>query len=238
MGSFNRGYIDFLSGLDENNTKQWFKANKKWYELAVREPFKNFLEQLRPGILKLDESIKMPTKEALFRINNDLRFLKNQVPYKTHMAAGFSRNGRKSQFAGFYIQIGHKQIAIGGGLPYLESEVLRKIRIEIGYNTQKFNNVLESASFKRYFDSLLGEKDNDLPKSFEEIASNNPIIAKKQFYYCAFYETESLLFRDDLIEFILDHFRAGIEVNMFLINTITNFSKQVMSSTQKSVLQF
>ncbi|MCK5469188.1 MAG: DUF2461 domain-containing protein, partial [Cyclobacteriaceae bacterium] len=145
---FNQGYIDFFRQLNANNSRQWFNENRKWYELAVREPFKDLIDELLPEIKKLDEGIHMESKEALFRVNRDLRFSQDKPPYKTHMAAGFSRGGRKSQYAGFYLQIGLKHIIIGGGLPYIEKEVLRKIRIEIGYSNKEFQRIIEDSEFK------------------------------------------------------------------------------------------
>ena len=141
---FSKAYIDFFEQLKKNNSKDWFNENRKWYELAVREPFKGLIEELLPEIHLLDPSILMESKDAMFRINRDLRFSNDKTPYKTHMAAGFSRGGRKSQFAGFYLQIGLNHIVIGGGLPYIEKDVLRKIRIEIGYNTEEFQRIIES----------------------------------------------------------------------------------------------
>ncbi|MCK5206444.1 MAG: DUF2461 family protein, partial [Cyclobacteriaceae bacterium] len=45
---FNQGYIDFFRQLNANNSRQWFNENRKWYELAVREPFKDLIDELLP----------------------------------------------------------------------------------------------------------------------------------------------------------------------------------------------
>jgi uncharacterized protein (TIGR02453 family) len=221
---FNQGYIDFLKQLEINNNQEWFKENKKWYELAVREPFKNLIDVLIPEVEKLDEHIDMESKDALFRINRDLRFSREKNPYKTHMAAGFSRGGRKSQYAGFYFQIGHTDILIGGGLPFIEKEVLRKIRREIGYNREAFQKISGDLKFKSLYGAVLGENDKDLPKAFADIYEETPMIANKQFYYAALYKTEDLLFNEDLAVFIINHFRAGMAFNDFLIRAISDFS--------------
>ena len=239
MTYFNRGYIEFLQRLSENNNKSWFRENKKWYELAVREPFKKLLSDLLPGVKELDPEINMESKDALFRINRDTRFSRNQLPYKTYMSAGFSRGGKKSQYAGFYLQIGANHIVMGGGLPYIDKDVLRKIRIEIGFNLPAFKRILSVRNFTDLYGTLLGEVDQDLPKSFAHISKEFPLIAKKQLYYFAFYRTDELLFNETLPNIILKHFQAGSEMNMFLINAIGDFSKSpVHSSTGKAVLEF
>jgi len=235
---FNHGYIEFLEQLNNHNNKKWFRDNKKWYELAVREPFKELVSDLIPEIQKIDLEIRMEPKDALFRINRDMRFSKYRHPYKTHMAAGFSRRGRKSALAGYYLQIGKKLTVIGGGLPYLDREILRKIRIEIGYNPEKFHEIINSSKFKNVYGSLLGEIDNDLPKSFLEIANSNPIIFKKQFYYAAFHKTEDVICRKDLVQFIISHFQAGTALNNFLINAVTNFIRPIQTKSSRKVLEF
>lgn len=234
---FNQGYIDFFAQLENNNNKRWFSENKKWYDLAVREPFKDLIDELLPEVKKLDEAIHMESKDALFRVNRDLRYTKDKKPYKTHMAAGFSRGGRKSQYAGFYLQIGHKQIIIGGGLPFIEKDILRKIRIEIGYNNKLFKQIIEDPEFKSLFGFVLGENDKELPKNFSGIYEENPLIANKQFYYGALYKTEELLFQNDLPMQIMRHFNAGVNFNNFLIKAISKFVKPIYPSGKRKVME-
>ena len=235
---FNQGYIDFFQQLNENNNRKWFDENRKWYELAVREPFKELLDDLLPEIKKLDEGIHMESKDALFRVNRDLRFSQGKPPYKTHMAAGFSRGGRKSQYAGFYLQLGLNDIIIGGGLPFIEKERLKKIRIEIGYNKKELQRIIEHPDFKSLFGFVLGENDKELPKNFIDIYEENPLIANKQFYYGSLYQTEKWLFKEDLPQHIMKHFHAGFNFNKFLIKAISNFAKFVSPEIRKRVPEF
>ena len=235
---FNQGYIDFFQQLNENNNRKWFDENRKWYELAVREPFKELLDDLLPEIKKLDEGIHMESKDALFRVNRDLRFSQDKPPYKTHMAAGFSRGGRKSQYAGFYLQLGLNDIIIGGGLPFIEKERLKKIRIEIGYNKKELQTIIEHPDFKSLFGFVLGENDKELPKNFIDIYEENPLIANKQFYYGSLYQTEKWLFKEDLPQHIMKHFHAGFNFNKFLIKAISNFAKFVSPEIRKRVPEF
>lgn len=235
---FNQGYIDFFNQLEKNNNKQWFNDNRKWYELAVREPFKELIDDVLPHIKKIDSGINMQSKDALFRVNRDLRFSTDKKPYKTHMAAGFSRGGKKSQFAGFYLQIGLKHILIGGGVPFLEKETLRKIRIEIGYNGEEFRRIINEPEFRSIFGFIHGETEKKVPKSFVEIQENFPMIANKQFYYGALYKTENWLFKKELLELIIHHFRAGVDFNNFMIKAISNFSEPVVHKPGRKVLEY
>lgn len=230
---FNKAYIDYFDQLSKNNSKEWFNENKKWYELAVREPFKALIEELLAKIQAIDSGIYMESKDAMFRINRDLRFSDDKTPYKTHMAAGFSKGGRKSQYAGYYLQIGLHHIVVGGGLPYIEKDVLRKIRIEIGYSIEEFQHIINNPQFKSYFGFVHGESQKEIPQSFSGIYENNPVIANKQFYYGALYDTESWLFKEELPDFILGHFKVGFDFNQFLIKAISNFTQRIHQRNSK-----
>lgn len=235
---FSQSYIDFFNQLEKNNNREWFYENKKWYELAVREPFKVLIDELLPGIMQLDEGISMDTKDAIFRINRDLRFTENEKPYKDHMAAGFTRSGKKSQFAGFFLQVGQHHILIGGGVPFLEKETLKKIRIEIGYNSDEFEHIINESEFKRLFGFIHGETEKVIPKPFIDIHEAQPMVANKQFYYGAIYPTEQLLFDIDLPKIILTHFRAGVAFNNFMIKAISNFGEGSFLSKTGDVVGF
>ena len=45
MTYFSPDYLEFFKELAANNNKEWFDQNRKRYETAVREPYKNFLSQ-------------------------------------------------------------------------------------------------------------------------------------------------------------------------------------------------
>jgi len=235
---FSQGYIDFFTQLNKNNSKNWFKENRKWYELAVREPFKVLIDDLLPEIKKLDEGIHMGSKEALFRINRDLRFSPNKKPYKTHMAAGFTQGGKKSQYAGFYLQIGMNHIVIGGGLPFIAKESLKKIRIEIAYNAEAFQRIIDNTEFKSLFGFIHGETEKEIPKNFVDIHEEHPMIANKQFYYGALYKTDQWLFRYELPELIIEHFKTGVDFNNFMIKAISKFADSLPKDSKRKILEF
>ncbi|MDX1328833.1 MAG: DUF2461 family protein, partial [Arenibacter sp.] len=80
--------FQFLEDLKNNNSREWFAEHKiafKKQEAVVKEFFallKNKLEQ-HDDIEKL----------KMFRIYRDVRFSKDKTPYKTHLAASYSRAG-------------------------------------------------------------------------------------------------------------------------------------------------
>ena len=87
MAWFEKEFIAFFLELEVNNHKEWFHENKKRYEQYVKEPFYNFVAEMIKRINKDDPSIAIEPKEAIFRINRDIRFSKDKQPYKNYYHA-------------------------------------------------------------------------------------------------------------------------------------------------------
>ena len=97
--------LAFLKDLKKNNVKEWFDANRKSYD-AAKADFIQLIDELLKIHSKKDEDIvALVAKETVFRINRDIRFSKDKTPYKTNLAAGFARGGKKSVYAGYYFHI-------------------------------------------------------------------------------------------------------------------------------------
>ncbi len=45
MAMFTADFIDFFKELSPNNNKKWFDQNRKRYEVPVKTPFHNFVEE-------------------------------------------------------------------------------------------------------------------------------------------------------------------------------------------------
>ena len=116
--------LDFLSKLKENNNREWFQANKKFYEEAKSE-VEAFVDDLIPRMAAFEPSLKYVTaKECMFRIFRDVRFSKDKVPYKTNMGAWITKGGRKSPGPGYYLHIQPGESMLAGGVYMPEPDKL------------------------------------------------------------------------------------------------------------------
>ena len=97
MAYFTKDFIDFFKELAANNKKEWFDFNRKRYEKSVKQPFAEFVQEMIDRIRADDPKVDISTKDAIFRINRDVRFSKDKTPYKTHMAAIVSARGKKDK---------------------------------------------------------------------------------------------------------------------------------------------
>ncbi|MEJ7610886.1 MAG: DUF2461 domain-containing protein [Ferruginibacter sp.] len=168
--------LKFLSDLKKNNTKEWFDTNRKKYESA-KEDVNKAIERLIKAIGAYDEHIAtLQAKECTFRINRDIRFAKDKTPYKTNIAGYFSKGGKKSDAAGYYLHIEPGKAFAAAGCWWPEAKQLASIRQEIDYNFDEWKKIIFSAKFKAVFAEGVSQKDSlqRAPKGYEE---SNPAIA-------------------------------------------------------------
>lgn len=166
--------LDFLKKLEKNNNKAWFDKNRDAYE-AAKADFETFVEAIKNQLAKIEPALAdQKAKDMIFRIFRDVRFSKDKTPYKAHFGAYFSRAGRKSPDAGYYLHIqpGNKNF-VAGGLWMPEGPLLKATRQEIDYNLEEFNSILKKAAFKKIYKSLEGEKLKTLPQGY---TADNPAI--------------------------------------------------------------
>jgi uncharacterized protein (TIGR02453 family) len=113
-GCFNKNTFQFFRELGRNNRKVWMDENRERYQECVVRPFRQFLEQLTPTVLRLDGDFDVRGKTGVnfSRINRDIRFAKDKTPYKTQMYLKFERPcpGETGQL---YVGVSAKVITAG-----------------------------------------------------------------------------------------------------------------------------
>jgi uncharacterized protein (TIGR02453 family) len=166
--------IPFLKKLAKNNNKAWFDANRPSY-VEAKTTFENFVASLISAYGKHDPSIAhLTAKECMFRINRDVRFSKDNSPYKTNLGASISSGGKKSPFAGYYVHIEPGASFAGGGMWMPMPEQLAKVRQEIDYNFDEFLSLIKSPAFKKQYQQLYTGDDVSLSRVPKGYDAENP----------------------------------------------------------------
>lgn len=216
MSYFNRDFIDFLTELKDNNNREWFNENKKRYELSVKIPFEEFIQDVILRIHEIDERVNVTAKESIFRIYRDVRFSKDKRPYKEQVAAIICEGGRKNyNVPGTYIEIHHDNWKVYGGAYFIDTKMLYSLRSHIASNLDEFNKLLKDKKFKRYFGEIHGEKNKKLPKEFMEAAENQPLLFNKQFYFFNRMEPRKLL-SSKVVDIVMDNYMAAQPISDFI----------------------
>lgn len=214
MSWLTKDFFTFFKELENNNTREWFHENKELYELAVKQPFHELVEDLIYRIAGEEPGFDLVPKDAIFRIHRDIRFSKNKKPYKLHMAAHLSPGGRKSDIPGLYLHIGNNECMVGGGAYMLSKEQLYSVRKAIAAAPEECETLLRDKKFHERYGVLQGEKNKVVPAEFKQAAQGYPLIANKQFYYMAAVEP-AIFLSDDVPDILMEYYRAGRSVNEF-----------------------
>jgi uncharacterized protein (TIGR02453 family) len=217
MAWFTDDFNRFFKDLAKNNNKEWFDQNRKRYGTSVKQPFHAFVLEVIRRVHAEDKRVHIEPKDAIFRINRDIRFSKDKTPYKLSCSAIISPGGRKDHSTpGLYFELGPEHVAIYGGRYMPDPEDLRNIREHIAANMKKFKVLYEAPAFKAKFGSIQGERNKVLPPDLKTAAAKEPLIYNKQFYWVA--ELPPKLVTDaKLLEILMDHYRTMRPLNEFLL---------------------
>ena len=216
MAYFTKAFTGFFKDLAINNNTAWFDANRKTYENEVKKPFAAFVDEMIARIAKVEPDIKIQAKDAIFRINKDIRFSKDKTPYNVYVAANISQFGRKDKaYPGFYFQLSHTGAQIFGGAYAPEKDTLQRIREMIAKDEKNFAKTINAPAFKKLFGSIQGEALKRIPPEWQDAYQRQPLIANKQFFYQATLPPVAVL-DDKLPERLMEYHAAGKDVNAFL----------------------
>lgn len=209
-------FFDFFRELSENNHKAWFDAQRPRYQAVVKEPFERLVGELQIAFNALDPELPvLKPSDAIFRIHRDVRFSKDKTPYKVAAAAYFSKGGRKTDMAGFYLHLGFDEKFVACGRHEIDSRTLTAIRSELIHRTDEFISVLEEENFKKTFGEIKGEKNKIVAKEFREHLGTVPYLSNKQFFAVAPLTEETVL-SEALVPTLMQYYASASPFNHFL----------------------
>src|SRR3954463_15199338 len=107
---WNESAVVFFEGLEVDNSKEYWHANKSTYDEHVRRPMEELLAELEAEF----------GEGKIFRPNRDIRFSADKSPYKTSIAATLGGGG--------YVQLSGAGLAAGCGMWMMGSDPLQRPR--------------------------------------------------------------------------------------------------------------
>lgn len=220
MAWFTTDFNQFFKDLARNNNKEWFDANRERYEASVKKPFEAFTTAVIERVAKHDKAVAITAKEAIFRINRDIRFSKDKTPYKLNTSAIVSPAGRRDHVSpGIYYELGPENVRIYGGVYMPDKEQLEGIRLAIMHDPKGFRKAISAPAFTDLFGTVQGEANKVLPAEFKEAAKKEPLIANKQFYVVAEL-CPSLVADPKLMDVVMEHYQALLPFNTWLAKAL------------------
>jgi uncharacterized protein (TIGR02453 family) len=123
--------LEFLRELEDNNDRDWFKANRERYDTYLREPARELAERLA----HLGEA-------RFFRPYNDTRFhMRPPIKEQLGVAIGYGGAG------GYYVELSLDGLLVAAGMHHPASDQLERYRASIddGRRAAAFERAVTSA---------------------------------------------------------------------------------------------
>jgi len=208
---FRPALFAFLRELADNNTREWFQANKSRYEDDLKDPALSFISDFGPGLRKISphfNAIPKATGGSLFRIYRDTRFSKVKTPYKTHLGIQFRHKQAKDVHApGFYLHLEPGASMVGIGIWHPDGPSLASIREAIDSDQRGWIKARDNKQFRALFE-LGGESLKRPPKGYD---ADHPLIDDLKLKdFIGFAKlTQKQALAGDLLDLFTGHCRAA-----------------------------
>ncbi len=209
FNGYDKGLIQFFDDLSNNNSKEWFDENRKYYEKEIRDTNKLVVSDLSYMFAERELNYIADPKISTFRINRDIRFSKDKSPYKTNMGLFFpysigNISKKPINALGLYFHVEPKECFVAGGIHTPPSEELRKIRELLSENYEEYYNLIESNSFRKYFpDEFEGEKLKTVPRGFPKDHPAGDLLKNKSFTFYGKIDQE-IIYTSEIKEYIIN----------------------------------
>ena len=219
--------FDYLNLLKENNTREWFHANKKTYD-GVKADFEVTIKELIGAIGAFEDMTGVEVKDCNYRIARDVRFSKDKAPYKTWLSASFSAGGRKAGRMDYYLHIEDGKSFIGGGMYSPTSEQLAKLRQEIDYNAAELKSIIYNPDFIKAFGEAEGESVKSAPKGYSKEHPEIELLRKKQLFFWHQFSNE---------EVSADNFVQKVTEACFILKPYLDFLNYIFFDDQEPAIK-
>lgn len=159
----------FLGELKNNNSRDWFTAQKARYDADLKAPALALLDQVAAD-LERQTGDKVETK--LFRPHRDVRFSKDKTPYHEHLHMLWTTPGMA-----WFFGISPDYISAGGGRMGMQKETLDAFRARVdaaGDGLQAELDALAAEGFR------IGEPDlKRVPRPYDADHPHGALLRRK-----------------------------------------------------------
>ena len=164
----------FYEGLEADNSRDYWLANKALYEGAVKGPMQAMLAEVPARYQPFQ----------IFRPNRDVRFSKEKTPYKTQCGAVGEAEGGSV----YYVQLSVEGLLVGSGYYAMAPDQLERFRAVVDDDTTgpRIEAIVAALARKGYVAGALSEvktAPRGIRKDHPRIAllRRKGLIASKQF---------------------------------------------------------
>lgn len=217
--------IEYLSGLSQNNNREWYHANKAQYKQANAD-FEGFIGDLITVIGQYDPSILHNNpKDLTFKLVRDTRYSHDKSPYNPTFRAHIASNGKLPIPVGYFISLspGGKSFLGGGLFADMFKDATTMIRDYIAANGSVFATIMNDDGFIRNFRTVKGETLKKVPAGYDASHPQVEYFKFKSWYLEYPVTDEQLVDKADFIQHAADIFKLMKPFNDYLNAALKDF---------------
>ena len=148
--------VDFMWELRFNNNKEWFEKNRDRYKRYLKQPMDDFAADMTKDIMALYQEKEVVSQVC--RINRDIRFSKNKMPYKDHKWVIFRFDGGSwRENPVLFFELRPESYSYGTGFYDNVPRFMKGFRSKVDANPGEFQRLLDRFHAQKEF-RLDGEK--------------------------------------------------------------------------------
>jgi uncharacterized protein (TIGR02453 family) len=208
-GGFGPKARSFFEGLENDNSKEYWTANKAIFEEAVKEPMAALVESLPEKYQPL----------KLFRMNRDIRFSADKSPYKTQHGAAHEAGGTVH-----YVHVDSRGLMAACGAYMMAPDQLERYRQAVADDTTG----VELDSILRRLDQDgfevghgMGEALKTAPRGYPKDHPRVDLLRQKALSAHRRLTTASKLRSADVVrEFVVETFQSCEPLNAWIVANI------------------
>jgi uncharacterized protein (TIGR02453 family) len=206
---FSEESLKFLRALKRNNRREWFDPRKAQFEAVLKAPMLKVVEGVTAAMAAFAPDHVRPAQKCMMRIYRDTRFSNDKTPYKTQVAAWWSRHGlEKTSGGGFYFHLSANDLTIAAGVYMPEREQLMAIRTFLLEHHAELRHLLADKKLRKFFALDHGEMLSRPPKGFPKEHPAMDLLKCRQWAVFVKLPVEEAL-EPALVKTIVMHYRAA-----------------------------
>ncbi len=173
--------LDYLAGLAANNNKAWFEEHRTEYN-ALRQEFSMLVGEMIARLAAVDPMVEhLQPPDCLFRINRDMRFSREKIPYKTQFSAAICPQGRSSNMPAYYFQINAEgELMAAGGMFAPDTAQVATVRRFILAQPNRLDALLANPALAA-MGGIRGESLKRAPANIPADAPHIETLQRKQY---------------------------------------------------------
>lgn len=222
MSIFSKDTLSFLEEVHQQNSREWFRENKDWYNESLITPLKNFVQFLSEAMYGIDEEFELTPgiNKTISRINRDTRFSKDKSLYKDRMWVTIKKSGKdKIDYPAYFFEISPYSFRYGMGYFSASSGSMKLLRDLMQKKEKQFGKIVKAieeqgifqVEGEMYIKNTFTEKPLELQKWYN----------RKNIYLAYSSENVGELYQEDFMDHVKEDFMSLANVYLFFVEALT-----------------